>query len=88
MTEIQKDTNESAYVLVNEYLPVGSENSTIEIISVHLDESGAWEELRDIAEQYEIYLTGDDVEFSAPPGQHLEYDDFYIIEKEVGPNRG
>lgn len=78
--------SDTAYVIVNEFQPIGSESPTMEIISVHLLENEAWQELSDMALDFDMYLPGDDNSFSVEPDSHLEYDEYLIMEFPIGRN--
>lgn len=77
------------YILVNEYQPKNSDNSSTEIVFASLSYQEALDELVSIAASLDAYI-GNEPEFEADlsDDSHLEFDAYYIIEKELGRSDG
>ena len=75
----------TVYIVVNEYQPEDSDNSSTEILGVYSSEDKAWEKIDSIAVQYGDYLDEDETEWSSPEAEamQLEFDRYYIVEKEM-----
>lgn len=73
---------DTVYLLVNEFQPVGSDNSSTEIVFASLNYQAALDELVEIAGELNAYV-GNEPEFEVDLSEdsHLEFDSYYIIEK-------
>lgn len=78
----------AVFLIVNEFQPIGSENPSMEIVSAWRTENEAWEELSTMAAELDAYIGPDDFDFSVEPKDHLEYDEYNIIEIEFGVRNG
>lgn len=77
--------SDTVYILVNEFQPIGSDNSSTEFIFASLDYQEALDEIVEIAQELNAYI-GNEPEFEVDleDDSHLEFDSYYIIEKELG----
>lgn len=72
----------SVFVIINEWLPTGSSNSSSEIVGgkAFFSESDAWDALRDVANAHHLELDRDETNFVVEDGAMIEFEEYYIEE--------
>lgn len=80
--EDMSDETFSVFVIVNEWTPEGSQNSSSEIVGNRFfdTEDSAWEHLSDIAESFGVELSPAYTSFPAPPESGIDEQSFFIDE--------
>lgn len=83
--EMAEEENDAtlAYVVVNEFVPLGSDVAGVEDLYYTFSEDDAWGHLSELAAQYGLSIEGGDDSFQAPPTAALEEDSYYIKEIEI-----
>lgn len=81
LEEMNEDSS-SVFVIVNEWTPEGSQNSSSEIVGNRFfgDEDEAWEHLLNVAESYGVDLDPAYNSFALPPGGGIDEQSFFIDE--------
>lgn len=85
-SEVAEATAVSVFVIMNEWLPKGSQNDSSEIVDskVFFSEDAAWTYLRELAAAMDIEVQQGETNFIVPPTEYIEYEEYYIGELNNG----
>lgn len=74
-----EEVHESVFLIVNEWT-ANDEDDVSEIVALFHTENAAWDELHEIAKEFNIILDPDETSFS-PPSPGLSINEAYYIEE-------
>ena len=75
------DETESVFLIINEW-PINEDAEGSEVVSLHRTENAAWDELAEIAKEFDVDIRPDDTSFSTPPVVGRSIETYYIDERQ------